>query len=177
MSSVLGWRFTGYWSLFMGGISFVLILFFLPETYAPVVLIQKASELRRRTHNWGIHAKQEEVEVDVRELLTKNFTRPIRMLITEPVLMLVSFYMAFIYALLYLFLTAYPLVSWRVPFLCLIASNECPGLPRCLRHESRCRRSPILRHGNRNCSRSSHDRLHRTWLQSKAGGQWRNTCG
>jgi len=64
--------------------------------YPPVVLVGKARELRRRTKNWGIHAKQEEVEVDIRELLTKNFSRPLRLLFTEPIIFLVSFYMSFV---------------------------------------------------------------------------------
>jgi MFS transporter, DHA1 family, multidrug resistance protein len=110
VTSYLGWRWDAYWSLIMGAVSFLLLLFFLKETYPPVVLVSKAAELRRRTKNWGIHAKQEEVEVDMRELVTKNFTRPARLLVTEPVLFLVSFYMSFIYGILYLFFTAYPLV-------------------------------------------------------------------
>jgi DHA1 family multidrug resistance protein-like MFS transporter len=97
-------------SSFTGFASFTLNLLFLSETYAPVILIAKAEELRRRTKNWGIHAKQEEIELDLRELLEKNFSRPIRMLVTERIVLLLSVYMAFIYGLLYLFLTAYPLV-------------------------------------------------------------------
>jgi MFS transporter, DHA1 family, multidrug resistance protein len=88
----------------------VLDLFFMHETYPPIILISKAEELRRRTKNWGIHAKQEEIEVDFQELIERNFSRPIRMLISEPIVLLLSIYMAFIYGLLYLFLTAYPLV-------------------------------------------------------------------
>lgn len=110
VESYLGWRWDAYWTLIMGAVSFILIFFLLPETYPPIVLVDKAAELRRRTKNWGIHAKQEEVEVDIHELVTKNFSRPIRLLVTEPVLFLVSFYMSFIYGLLYLFFTAYPLV-------------------------------------------------------------------
>lgn len=77
-------------------------------------MISKASELRRRTKNWGIHAKQEEIEVDFRELVSKNFTRPMRLLFTEPIVLLISIYMAFIYGLLYLFLTAYPIVFQEI---------------------------------------------------------------
>jgi hypothetical protein len=94
----------------MGFVAFTLNLLFLTESYPPEILVSKASELRRRTKNWGIHAKQEEIEVDFRELLEKNFSRPIRMLFTERIVLLLSVYMAFIYGLLYLFLTAYPLV-------------------------------------------------------------------
>ena len=77
-------------------------------------LLDKASDLRRRTHNWGIHAKQEEIEVDLQELITKNFSRPLRLLFTEPIVFLLSIYMAFIYGLLYLFLTAYPIVFQEI---------------------------------------------------------------
>lgn len=94
----------------MGWLAFGLNLLFLEETYPPVILVSKAAELRRRTRNWGIHAKQEEIEIDFRELLTKNFSRPMRLLVTEPIVFLISLYLAFIYGLLYLFLTAYPLV-------------------------------------------------------------------
>jgi DHA1 family multidrug resistance protein-like MFS transporter len=72
--------------------------------------VDKAADLRRRTKNWGIHAKQEEIEVDFRELVSKNFSRPLRLLFTEPIVLLLSIYMSFIYGILYLFLTAYPLV-------------------------------------------------------------------
>ena len=98
----------------MGFFAFFCDLFFLEETYPPVILISKASELRRRTKNWGIHAKQEEIEIDFRELITKNFSRPMRLLVTEPIVLLLSIYMAFIYGLLYLFLTAYPIVFQEI---------------------------------------------------------------
>jgi DHA1 family multidrug resistance protein-like MFS transporter len=72
----------------MGFTAFFLNLFFLAESYPPEILVQKASELRRRTKNWGIHARQEEIEVDFRELLEKNFSRPLRMLWSEPIVLL-----------------------------------------------------------------------------------------
>lgn len=114
MNPNLGWRWTEYFVAIMGFLSFGLNVIFLEETYPPVVLVQKASELRRRTKNWGIHAKQEEIEVDFRELITKNFSRPLRLLVTEPIVLLLSIYMAFIYGLLYLFLTAYPIVFQEI---------------------------------------------------------------
>lgn len=110
VTSYLGWRWTEYLVGIMGIAAFIVDLLFFSETYPPVILIEKAAELRRRTKNWGIHAKQEEIEVDFRELVTKNFSRPMRLLFTEPIVFLLSLYMAFIYGILYLFLTAYPLV-------------------------------------------------------------------
>ncbi|KAF2722672.1 MFS general substrate transporter [Polychaeton citri CBS 116435] len=108
--SYLGWRWTEYITAIMGFLGLGLSLIFLQETYPPVVLVNKASELRKRTKNWGIHAKQEEIEVDLRELMEKNLSRPMRMLFTEPIVLAISVYMAFVYGLLYLFLTFYPIV-------------------------------------------------------------------
>ena len=108
--SDLGWRWTEYLVCLMGFLGLALSLLFLEETYPPVILVHKAAELRRRTKNWGIHAKQEEIEIDMRELLEKNLGRPLRMLLSEPIVLFLSIYMAFVYGLLYLFLTFYPLV-------------------------------------------------------------------
>jgi DHA1 family multidrug resistance protein-like MFS transporter len=108
--SYLGWRWTAYIPAIMGYAAFLMNLFFLKESYPPVVLVEKAAELRRRTKNWGIHAKQEEIEVDFRELMVNNFSRPLRLLFGEPLIMAVTIYLSFIYGLLYCFLTAYTVV-------------------------------------------------------------------
>lgn len=110
VNSYLGWRWTMYITSFMGFFSFGLDLIFLEETYPPQILVAKAAELRRRTGNHFIHAKQEEIEVDLRELVEKNFSRPMRLLFEEPIILLLSIYMSFVYGILYLFLTAYPMV-------------------------------------------------------------------
>lgn len=112
--SYLGWRWTAWIPAFMGYASAVMALYLQKETYGPVILVSKAAELRRLTRNWGIHAKQEEVEVDIKELAVKNVTRPMRILFTEPIVLLVTIYMSFIYGLLYLNLTAYALVFQQV---------------------------------------------------------------
>ncbi|MCJ1308385.1 hypothetical protein MMC25_002038 [Agyrium rufum] len=138
IQSPLGWRWTEYLPTIMGGVAWLLDVVFLEETYPPVVLVGKASELRRRTLNWGIHAKQEEIEVDFRELISKNFSRPLRILVSEPIVLLLSIYMAFIYGLLYLFLTAYPIVFQRIhgfgpgvgglPLLGMVVGMLCAGI-------------------------------------------------
>ncbi|KAF4629983.1 hypothetical protein G7Y89_g8164 [Cudoniella acicularis] len=138
VESYLGWRWTEWLPAIMGFFSFGLNLLFLEETYPPVILVSKAAELRRRTRNWGIHAKQEEIEIDFRELITKNFSRPMRLLVTEPIVLLLSIYMAFIYGLLYLFLTAYPIVFQQIhgmspgvgglPYFGMIIGMICAGI-------------------------------------------------
>lgn len=148
--SYLGWRWTMYISSFMGFLTFVLLLFFLEETYPPVVLISKAAELRRRTKNWGLHAKQEEIEVDFKELVVKNVSRPMRILFTEPIVLLITIYMSFIYGLLYLckHLAASAhiverLLTWYSPY------GIRPRFPRRLRLVVRCLRPRLLWHDSR----------------------------
>jgi len=138
VESYLGWRWTEWLVAIMGFAAFFLDLVFLEETYPPVILISKAAELRRRTKNWGIHARQEEIELDFSELISKNFSRPMRLLVTEPIVLLLSIYMAFIYGLLYLFLTAYPIVFQQIhgmsggvgglPYFGMIIGMLCAGV-------------------------------------------------
>ncbi|QIW97000.1 hypothetical protein AMS68_002518 [Peltaster fructicola] len=110
----LGWRWTQYIPAIMAFSSAALALFFQRESYGPVILVNKAAELRRLTKNWGIHAKQDEVEVDFNELITKNIGRPFRILFTETIVLLITIYMSFLYGILYLSLTAYSIVFGQV---------------------------------------------------------------
>ncbi|KAJ5425811.1 MFS general substrate transporter [Penicillium sp. CMV-2018d] len=105
--SYLGWRWTAYVPAFMGYSAFLLNTLFLKESYAPVVLVSKAVDLRRRTKNWGIHAKQEQIEINFRELVVNHLARPLQMLFKEPLILAVTVYLSFIYGLLYCFLSAY----------------------------------------------------------------------
>ena len=85
-------------------------IFLLQETYAPCLLMAKAAVIRRQTGNWDIHAQHGRVEVGPRNLIDKYFTWPLRMLISEPIILLVSLYISFIYGLVYCLLEAYPYV-------------------------------------------------------------------
>lgn len=109
-NSYLGWRWTQYITGIMGAVALCLVTLFYQETYHPIILAEKARELRRRTGNWGIYAAQEAVELDLNDIVTKNLTRPIFMLIREPIILLITIYTAFIYGILYLSLQAYPIV-------------------------------------------------------------------
>ncbi|RDW93658.1 MFS transporter [Aspergillus mulundensis] len=105
--SYLGWRWTAYTPSFMGYATCVLNLLFLKETYAPVILVSKAMELRRTTGNWGIHARQEQIELNLHDLVVNNMGRPLQMLFKEPLILAVTVYLSFVYGLLYCFLSAY----------------------------------------------------------------------
>lgn len=123
--SYLSWRWTLYVPAIVGFFALALLVVCAQETYAPVILVQKAAILRRQTRNWGIHARQEELEIDIREMMTKNFARPFRILFTEPIAFLMTLYMSFLYGLCYAMLQAFPLVFQGVHGMSLGVS----GLP------------------------------------------------
>ncbi|KAK8091375.1 uncharacterized protein PG998_015190 [Apiospora kogelbergensis] len=92
--------FRDFWlvAIISGSVYAVMVLF-LPETYAPRLLHMKA-----RKH--GLQQPHQELRV----MLGTNITRPTVMFFTEPILFLLSLYMAFVYGILYLDFTAYPYV-------------------------------------------------------------------
>lgn len=91
VTSHLGWRWTMYLSGILASAAAVANFFFFYETYAPVILVTKASRLRQATLNWAIHAKLEENEVDLRAIIEKNLTRPLHMLLVEPIVLLMRY--------------------------------------------------------------------------------------
>ncbi|KAJ5592745.1 Peptidase M20 [Penicillium hordei] len=113
-ASSLGWRWTAWLGSIMGFTGFVLDMLWLDETYAPILLTKKASALRHTTGDWSLHAKHEKIVLDRRTLVVTYLARPLRLLLTEPLICLSSIYLAFIYGLMYLFLSAYPLVFEKV---------------------------------------------------------------
>ncbi|OCL01221.1 MFS general substrate transporter, partial [Glonium stellatum] len=107
--SYLGWRWT-MWVTAIVAYSFAIIAFFtLPETYGPVLLTRKAGRLRYETKNWAIHSKREEHRQDVQSLVRVYLLRPWVLLATEPILVLITLYLSFLYGLLFLFFEAYPI--------------------------------------------------------------------
>ncbi|PSK41078.1 hypothetical protein C7M61_000750 [Candidozyma pseudohaemuli] len=106
----MGWRWNSYIAGLIGAVSLISIVFFLDESHSAIILVSKAETLRRRTGNWGIHAPHEETSLSIKEIVEKNISRPLVMLFMEPILFLITLYNAFIYGMLYLFLTAVPLI-------------------------------------------------------------------
>lgn len=106
----LGWR----WCIYLVGIlssgALVLLVFLYPETHSGVILSRKAQVLRKKTGNWSIFAVHEDTSLSFHDILTKSVTLPIRMLFLEPILLSVTLYNSFIFGLLYLLLTAIPII-------------------------------------------------------------------
>ncbi|GAB0138189.1 hypothetical protein EsDP_00006431 [Epichloe bromicola] len=92
--------FRDFWLVvIISGVVYAAVLLFLPETYAPMLLHIKAQK-------YGLQQSHQELGL----MLCTNITRPTVMFFTEPILFLLSLYMAFVFGILYLDFTAYPYV-------------------------------------------------------------------
>jgi MFS transporter, DHA1 family, multidrug resistance protein len=128
--SHLGWRWTEYITAIMAFFFGSIALLVVPESYGPVILQRRAKRIRFETRNWAIHSKQDEYRVDLKSIVTKYLFRPAAMLVLEPILLLVTIYMAVIYGIIYLLFEAWPIAfqedrGWNegvgaLPFLSLI---------------------------------------------------------
>lgn len=96
-------------TLILASSALLAIALVVPETYAPVLLTRRAKRLRHSTGNWALHALHEERKINPREIADKYLSRPARMFVQEPILALVTIYMAFVYGLIYLFFFSYPI--------------------------------------------------------------------
>ena len=95
----IGWRWIFWVQLIFAGAMFAFKCT-LPETYAPVILKARAKRLRKETGDENILTEQELFKVPLSELLVDTLVRPFGMLATEPILLLLSLYIALIYGLL-----------------------------------------------------------------------------
>lgn len=96
-------------TLILAFVFWLLALVVCSESYAPVLLQRKASKLRFKTKNWALHAPADEQRIDMRSIVQRYLLRPFAMMVREPILLLITLYMSFIYGVVYLFFEAYPI--------------------------------------------------------------------
>ena len=105
----LGWRWTAWFCMIMAAVFFVPSLFIVPETLAPVLLQRRAAKRRLETRNWALHSKLDEDPVTFHALVVKYLFKPLKMLIQEPILIVITAYMSLVYGILYLTFVGYPI--------------------------------------------------------------------
>ncbi|KAJ5474773.1 Major facilitator superfamily domaingeneral substrate transporter [Penicillium sp. IBT 31633x] len=86
----------------------------IPETYAPVILKRRAKRLRKETGDPNIITEQETHKFTIMDIVRTSLIRPITMILTDPVLDLMCMYIVLIYALLYAFFFAYPVIFGKL---------------------------------------------------------------
>ena len=80
-------------------------LVFLPETYTPAILEQKAKRLRSETGNSCLRTEFEDKKFS--DLLATALVRPFRLIGTQPIVQVLALYMAYLFGLFYLLFTTF----------------------------------------------------------------------
>lgn len=107
----IGWRWVeGIMAIFTG-VLWLIGTFFIPETYGPVLLRQRAKKLSKLSGKVYLsQADASSGKVSVSHAFKTSLSRPWILLFREPIVFLLSIYMAIIYGTLYMMFAAFPIV-------------------------------------------------------------------
>ncbi|KAK3209496.1 hypothetical protein GRF29_69g1986763 [Pseudopithomyces chartarum] len=107
--SVISWSWAFWIGAIFAGVSWPLFFFF-PETYGPVILKNRAQRLRKETGDESIIAPIELEKTDLHHILTTVLTRPVRMILFEPLVLFTCLYLSYAYAIFYIYFQSFPLI-------------------------------------------------------------------
>lgn len=102
------WRWTAWTTLILVGVLALAASFVVRETSTRKLLQLKAKRLRLSTKNWALHARSEETPIYVGDVVQRYLTKPIRIILIEPILMVITAYLTLVYGILYLAFQAFP---------------------------------------------------------------------
>ena len=111
VGETVGWRWVeGVMAIFTG-ILWITGALYIPETYSPVLLQKRAAALSQQTGKKyvSILEKQRGKRTPAQAFKTA-LARPWALLFTEPIVLLISIYMAILYGTLYMLFGAFPIV-------------------------------------------------------------------
>lgn len=106
-----GWRWLMGFMAAFSGFFWIVGFLLVPETYAPVLLRKRAETLSKKTGK--IYRSKLDIErgqVSIGEAFKTALSRPWILLFREPIVLLLSIYLAIVYGTLYLMFAAYPIV-------------------------------------------------------------------
>ncbi|KAI5115610.1 hypothetical protein M0805_006818 [Coniferiporia weirii] len=107
------WRWVFWSTSIVDGCVQVLGLFFLTETFAPLLLERKARKVRKelglsKEDGSRVSTAFQRTDVSWKQIMVKAIVRPFALFAKEPIIQLLGIYMAFVYGLIYLILTTIP---------------------------------------------------------------------
>ncbi|KAF2791975.1 MFS general substrate transporter [Melanomma pulvis-pyrius CBS 109.77] len=102
----LGWRWIFYIVLMMTGVVTAAVLIVMRESMESILLARKATRLRISTGNPNLRSAVAS-NLPAHQLVGRAFTRPIRMLLFSPIVLLLGLYLAFVYGLVFLLLATF----------------------------------------------------------------------
>ncbi|KAK1761192.1 major facilitator superfamily domain-containing protein [Echria macrotheca] len=105
----IGWRWV-FWIGLIYAAATLLVLLCLPETSGAILLVRRAKAIRKRNPSARIIAPHEMDKKTPTELATVVLTRPLRMILFEPIVNTSCAYLALVYAVFYMSFEAYPII-------------------------------------------------------------------
>ncbi|EPE24341.1 MFS general substrate transporter [Glarea lozoyensis ATCC 20868] len=102
------WRWVFYATTIADALIQVVGLFYLQETYPPVLLQRKKKQLIKETGNQALHTEFDRPDRTVIQTLKISLTRPFKLLGTQIIVQVLALYMAYLYGLMYLVLSTFP---------------------------------------------------------------------
>jgi multidrug resistance protein len=110
ISDATSWRWVfGFLALF-AAVATVAVVVFVPETYAPVLLRQRAQLLSKVTGKVYLTVMDAQRPLVARDLMRQALVRPWALLFREPIVLILSLYTAVVYGTLYMCFAAFPIV-------------------------------------------------------------------
>ena len=107
-----GWRWALWEELWLTGPLFLILFFFLPETYGPNVLLRRAKRIRALTGDTK-YISQSEIDqkgMSVRQTAYDVLIKPIQLNAHDPSILFITIYTALMYGIYYSFFEAFPFV-------------------------------------------------------------------
>lgn len=108
------WRWVFYATSIVDGVIQLAGLFFLRETYGPRILKLRAKRLRKETNDAEYQTEFERQNKTLTQVLRTALVRPFKLLGTQPIVQVLSLYMAYTYGMMYIVLSTFPLL-WTSP--------------------------------------------------------------
>ncbi|KAM5356928.1 hypothetical protein ACJ41O_003574 [Fusarium nematophilum] len=106
-----GWRWVMGLMAIIAGTFWILGIFLVPETYAPMILKHRAQALSNMTGRVYKSEFEQTGKVEAPSvILKKALLRPWLLLFVEPIVLILSIYTAIVYGTLYMLFGAYPVV-------------------------------------------------------------------
>ncbi|PBP27685.1 MFS general substrate transporter [Diplocarpon rosae] len=104
------WRWTFYALLIWAGANLGMIMLFVPETYHPILLRNKARKLRKETGDERWMSSMDRNTKSIPRTIGLSLLRPFQLLFLEPMVLNLCLFSAILLGILYLFFGAFPLV-------------------------------------------------------------------
>ncbi|KDE06238.1 hypothetical protein MVLG_03397 [Microbotryum lychnidis-dioicae p1A1 Lamole] len=130
-----GWHWSMWILLWLSGFALVFLTFTLTETSATNILVRRARRLRKLIGKKELKSQGEIEQANMKpmDIVQMTIIRPWKMTLTEPIVIALNAYIAFVYAVLYCWFESFPIVflegyGWglgvaQLPFLSLLVGS------------------------------------------------------